>query len=257
MANPFLFMEEESSAGTASDAFSNPFLVEDDGEDEGASDNPFFSQGNNPFADFGGAADEIIAAITTSASYMDNADTLTQTGASLFLTDDDIEDAAEVDNAMSFFGTTINESDGLTFPKPHELTILNIQNTLLDEITTYSSEEELKAKKAPPRPVPPPSHATQQLITSLADQMDQTSSNLLNRLPVTRTPSPVNMRDLHSPSPTPDNQLGDLLDVSDGSRQEQQTNQNNFFDMGQDDFMGAAPQAMQGAFIYRNLTLQK
>lgn len=239
MANPFLFMEEESSADTASDAFSNPFLVEDDGEDDGTSDNPFFSQANNPFADFGGAADEIMAAITTTASFMDSTDTLTQTGASLFLADDEIDDPAE-DAAMSFFGTTINESDGLAFPKPHELTILNIQNTLLDDVVSYSSEEELK-KKAPPRPVPPPSHATQQLITSLADQMDQTSSNLLNRIPVTRTPSPVNMRDLHSPSPTPDN-MGDLLDVSDSSRQQQQESHNNIFDLGQNDY----PQAMEG-----------
>lgn len=69
----------------------------------------------------------------------------------------------------------------------------------------------------PPPPRPPPSKETQDLLMSVMGAMDATSSHLLDRIPPTRTPSPVSMRDLHSPSPTPEPQTQDLLDVSDSS----------------------------------------
>ncbi|KAJ8922865.1 hypothetical protein NQ315_007900 [Exocentrus adspersus] len=65
----------------------------------------------------------------------------------------------------------------------------------------------------PPPPRPPPSKETQDLLMSVMGAMDATSSSLLDKIPPTRTPSPVSMRDLHSPSPTPE--TGDLLDVGD------------------------------------------
>jgi hypothetical protein len=65
----------------------------------------------------------------------------------------------------------------------------------------------------PPPPRPPPSKETQDLLMSVMGAMDATSSHLLDRIPPTRTPSPVSMRDLHSPSPTPEPSFGDLLDV--------------------------------------------
>lgn len=43
--------------------------------------------------------------------------------------------------------------------------------------------------------------ATQHLIRHVTGQMDATSSHLLDRLPPTRTPSPVSARDLHTPEP--------------------------------------------------------
>lgn len=197
MANPFLFMEEESSTvGAPSDAFANPFLVEDDEEavDFGA-DNPFSA--SNPFA-FNDAGDDGHEAEPANAD----------AGANLFLVEED-NDEQQVDATMSFFGTTINEHDGLQYHKPNDLNVQ--QHVLVDESAqAYSSEDELRKK--PPRPNPPPSQVTQQLITNLTDHLDQTSTNLLGKLPVTRTPSPVSMRDLHSPSPTPD--VGDLFDVS-------------------------------------------
>lgn len=200
MANPFLFMEEESSTvGVPSDAFANPFLVEDDEEavDFGA-DNPFSA--SNPFA-FNDAGDDDHEADPANPD----------TGANLFLVEDD-NDEQQVDATMSFFGTTINECDGLQYHKPNDLNVQ--QHVLVDEsVQAYSSEDELR--KRPPRPNPPPSQVTQQLITNLTDHLDQTSTNLLGKLPVTRTPSPVSMRDLHSPSPTPGD-VGDLFDVSEG-----------------------------------------
>lgn len=218
MANPFLFMEEESDSMTApSDAFSNPFLVEDDDEEavDFGADNPFSA--SNPFA-FNDTEDD--SNVPTSAADLFPSDTVTQSGANLFLVDDD-DDEQQVDATMSFFGTTINEYDGLQYHKPSDLNV-NQHELIDDSINAYSSEDELKGKK-PQRPNPP-SQVTQQLITNLADHLDQTSNNLLGKLPVTRTPSPVSMRDLHSPSPTPD--VGDLLDVSEafGDVQEEQNN---------------------------------
>lgn len=175
MANPFLFMEEEMTANvneTVNDAFQNPFLVEDDDDDEASdfpSENPFSA--SNPFAFNDTENDSGIA---------NNADS---SGANFFLAEDDDEEEEqqmndhEVDATMSFFGTTINEND-------------------------IDHDEEMKSAP-PPRPLP----ATQQMISNLTEHLDQTSTNLLGKLPVTRSPSPVSMRDLHSPD--------DLVDVSD------------------------------------------
>lgn len=225
MANPFLFMEDESSAVSATnDAFSNPFLVEDEDDEAGdfSAENPFSA--SNPFA-FGEPEDDESSSVpTTTAADLFPSDTVTQSGANLFLVEDDGEEL-QVDATMSFFGTTINEHDGLQYQKPSELNVVN-QHGLIDySNNAYSSEDELRSKK-PPRPNPPPSQVTQQLITNLTDHLDQTSTNLLGKLPVTRTPSPISMRDFHSPSPTPD--VGDLLDVSEAFATAQQIENNSF-----------------------------
>ncbi|XP_033150463.1 protein stoned-B [Drosophila busckii] len=104
------------------------------------------------------------------------------------------EPDAHIDVAMSFFGTTIEAEDDA----------LSLKSAAEDDLG------------APPRPQPPPippTAATQQLINTVASHMEETSSELLGRIPATRSPSPVSMRDLHSPSPTPDSGLADLLDV--------------------------------------------
>lgn len=200
MANPFLFMEEQvSTVNAVTEDFSNPFLVEDDDNEEEAypSDNPFSS--SNPFA-FGDAEE------TETVGDIFSSETGAETGASLFLVEDDHEDDLEVDATMSFFGTTINEHDGLQYHKPTDLNVEIIEN-----------EDEPRVQK-PPRPNPPPSQVTQQLITNLTDHLDQTSNNLLGKIPVTRSPSPVSMRDLHTPSPT--HEVSDLLDVSEAFKQD-------------------------------------
>ncbi|KAM7348971.1 stoned B isoform 2-T2 [Cochliomyia hominivorax] len=161
----------------------NPFLMDD--EMDGVDDptvNPFLIQADagesnddNPF----GASDSTV---------------------NPFAFGDDADDVAEhqehaIDPAMSFFGTTIEAEDDA----------LSIKSS-------QDEEEDNKIKAPPPRPLPP---KTQELINSVSNQMDETSSELLGRIPATRSPSPVSMRDLHSPSPTPDSGLADLLDVSD------------------------------------------
>ena len=56
----------------------------------------------------------------------------------------------------------------------------------------------------------PPPRNTKDLILSVTGAMDATSSQMLNRLQNTKTPSPTL---LHSPSPTPEHSLADLLDI--------------------------------------------
>ncbi|XP_037928784.1 protein stoned-B [Teleopsis dalmanni] len=161
MANPFL-MDDDLGGSDGGDAAVNPFLLQGDGNEEEAFDNPFAGQISNPFA-FG---DETETAPPT-----------------------------DIDPAMSFFGTTIEAED----------------DTLSIKSTVEEDDEHVK-KGPPPRPVPP---QTQELINTVSNQMEEASSELLGRIPATRSPSPVSMRDLHSPSPTPDSGLADLLDVSD------------------------------------------
>ncbi|XP_049280632.1 protein stoned-B [Anopheles funestus] len=247
MANPFL-MDDEPLAG--SDPTPNPFLFGDDGPAADESDNPFLAQGggSNPFADFGGGGgdEDMPMAVTAAMDLFGGGDPVVVTsGAQLFLASDQIMTSTAAatgvtgglpDQTMgtagapngganaNFFHTTINEEDDLIIPKPTHLHLgSNTTAALMDPdgaAGLYSSEDELSRggarphKPVPPRPIPP-SHATQQLISSIADQLDQTSTNLLQKIPVTRTPSPVSMRDLHSPSPTPGD-FGDLMSGSTG-----------------------------------------
>lgn len=168
MSNPFLFDDE----GDAPTEAVNPFLLEGDSRTEETNDNPFdMAQASNPFA-FDGGDDE------PEPNVQEQKTVPVQQPASTGDTED---------KAMSFFGTTITEDD---------------DHDIVDVQPTTVIPNDGKAPP-PPRPMPPNQH-TQDLISSVADHLDQTSSHMLDRIPKTRTPSPVSMRDLHSPSPTPD-----------------------------------------------------
>lgn len=216
MANPFLMADEELSP-QSNDLNSNPFLMEAN-DDEDAGDNPFLAQGvSNPFSDFGndGGVPDTVA--TTLASEMAGFPVAIDSQPNMFMESATTEKKPEnIDSAMSFFGTTITDQDELEeshgLPKP---TAIHIQKDMLTNFDDkmMDSDDELLEPHPPARPVPP-SRTTQDLILSVSDQLDQTSSHLLDRIPVTRTPSPVSMRDLHSPSPTPDS-MDNLLDISD------------------------------------------
>ncbi|XP_032517900.2 protein stoned-B isoform X1 [Danaus plexippus] len=65
----------------------------------------------------------------------------------------------------------------------------------------YSTETKADEAQSATHPLPP---ETQNLILTVTGQMEFTSSHLLDRIPPTRTPSPVSVRDIHSPSPTPE-----------------------------------------------------
>lgn len=177
MSNPFLFDDDEVEPSTESAP--NPFLLSNEPEE---AENPFLSEAVNPFAFDGGEEN-------------------TQPPAA-----EPLPSSAEirsVDKAMSFFGTTITEDDDHEPVVPPQATIVAVE------------EPSDSAKKGPPPRPTPPNPTTQDLISSVADQLDQNSSHLLDRIPKTRTPSPVSMRDLHTPSPTPETAnllMSDILD---------------------------------------------
>ncbi|GAB0087168.1 Protein stoned-B [Sergentomyia squamirostris] len=237
MANPFLMPDEEESPSAAS--YSNPFLMSDAPEDDMgyASENPFFGQVSagptNPFAEFddSGASEEPVM-LNSIDMYAEPPSGIVTTGMQLFLgADANASVTTTAANTFQPVSSGMNIFDVDMTQKSMDLDVKQqaLANVFDDSGYAYSSEEELnKIKKAPPaRPAVGPPKATQDLILSVAGQLDMASSHLLNRIPVTRTPSPVSMRDLHSPSPTPD-AVGDLLDVSDGDLMAEPMNDNPF-----------------------------
>lgn len=180
MANPFLFTDDEPVAET--DAFnpaSNPFFTggEEYDDMQFQADNPFICSESNPFAD--------TAPATNEAQHRNV-----------------FEHSEDIQTTHAFFDPGINDKENV-------YTDANIMSH--NEI--FEVKPEAPKKPPPPRPTPPSQVAAQDLISTLTDQLDLTSTKLLGQIPVTRTPSPVSMRDLHSPSPTPDMQVDDLLDI--------------------------------------------
>ncbi|XP_039497206.1 protein stoned-B [Drosophila santomea] len=180
MANPFLMDEDLDGC----DAAANPFLMQS--EPEPSTDNPFGAAtgASNPFAF--GADDLELGAEPEAEAAHDN----------------------DLDPAMSFFGTTIEaEDDALSLKSGAE------EEDEGKKLPQAQPQLQSHTHPPPSRPQAPP-QSTQDLISTVSSQLDETSSELLGRIPATRSPSPVSMRDLHSPSPTPDSGLADLLDVS-------------------------------------------
>jgi len=90
-------------------------------------------------------------------------------------------------------------------PVPTSLPLAGVMEYHPDPPQVITTEEvaPVPSRPPPPRPVPP-SRETVQLIQSVTGAMEANSSDLLDRLQANRTPSPTPIRDLHSPSPTPD-----------------------------------------------------
>lgn len=216
-ANPFLMMEEEFSSGVAPGGGSNPFLMDDMSFPNVSSvpENPFLfestvpvSNGTNPFAFMepvvvqsgGNAGLDIFGDVDSGVKTVD-----------FFTTETEVFEG----NSL-IFTETVQKPDNL------ELKHTNTVKKVEDVGQIYSSDEELMKmpprRPPPPRPNVPPSKETQDLIMSVTGAMDATSSHLLDRIPPTRTPSPVSMRDLHSPSPTPEHAFADFLDVDGGGK---------------------------------------
>ncbi|XP_050307877.1 protein stoned-B [Anthonomus grandis grandis] len=209
-ANPFLFHDDGFSEAGEMPANSNPFLMEDDQfqEESAAMDNPFLSQtasnpaaASNPFAfdpmDLEPAEGQIP----------------TNMGSNVFM--------IIASTAQDFFGTNTSVTATADF-----LTDVNVVTQVSPQKPTdldlkYTHQTDGPARPPPPRP--PQSKETQDLLMSVMGAMDATSSHLLNKIPPTRSPSPVSMRDLQSPSPTPEPTFGELLDVGDNSAKPHQT----------------------------------
>lgn len=202
-------MTEDELSPQSNDQHSNPFLMEANDEED---DHQFMAQGVcNPFSGFGddlGVPDSSV--VSEMAGFPTNVvpNVLVDSATTIAGNKKKTED---IDSAMSFFGTTITDQDELEDPQASGVSIKKDDLTHVADMMAYSDDDAYE-NQIPVRPVPP-SRTTQDLILSVSDQLDQTSSHMLDRIPVTRTPSPVSMRDLHSPSPTPG--FEDLLDIAD------------------------------------------
>lgn len=168
----------------------NPFLYTDDDIDETTSSNPFFDANpaevisENPF----------LSDSNPFASFTENESGLGQQY---------IEQPPEINYQSDVYMETCS-NELLDFGGDKE-------NQTLNSVDTNENDS---SKKSPPERPALPSNM-QDLISTLSTQLDMTSNKLLGQIPATRTPSPVSMRDLHTPSPTPDTQFDDLLGVSD------------------------------------------
>ncbi|CAG9823028.1 unnamed protein product [Phaedon cochleariae] len=203
-ANPFLFNEEPfTSPGSTG---SNPFLMNDEEDMHGGvgfNDNPFLSQtaatiSTNPFSFDPMELEPAEAEVPRILPGPVLNDPFGDIGGSM----DAPFTVTEHISIQPMIGTESSKTDTVSVQKPSDLEL-------------KFSHQPANGPSRPPPPRLPPSKETQDLLMSVMGAMDATSSSLLNKIPPTRSPSPVSMRDLHSPSPTPEHNFGDLLDVSD------------------------------------------
>ncbi|CAH2041246.1 unnamed protein product, partial [Iphiclides podalirius] len=172
-------------AAPASEEVLNPFMMGDTDSSTFAGDNPFAT--SNPFSDFGDTY-EPPAGDTVPIDIFGGQNT-TGLGAKGF-----------EDTSMDIFGSQPVDTEKLM--KPTELELISTIVDCPSPVQVDNNELE-----PPARPLPP---ETQNLILSVTGQMEFTSTHLLDRIPPTRTPSPVSARDIHSPSLTPE--PGELLE---------------------------------------------
>lgn len=182
--NPFLSMNEPSAPATVE--VLNPFMMTESEPSEFTGDNPFAA--SNPFADFVSGY-EPPAGDTVPVDIFGGAE---PTGAKHF---EEFNENKSI--TLDIFTSGLTESERMIKPTDLDLVSTSTDHVLL-------SEDESQVPQPPTRPLPP---ETQSLILSVTGQMEFTSSHLLDRIPPTRTPSPVSVRDIHSPSPTPEPEL--------------------------------------------------
>ncbi|KOB77213.1 putative clathrin coat assembly protein, partial [Operophtera brumata] len=173
--NPFLSMNEPAALVTTEEL--NPFMMTNaEPVTFDNADNPFAA--SNPFTDFGvGGFNEPSVGDTVPVDIFGGVEP-TGVGAKQFT-------GFEADATMDIFGSQP--------VKPTELELITT--------TADAFPEDVSIQQQPMCPLPP---ETQNLILSVTGQMEFNSSHLLDRIPLTRTPSPVSVRDIHSPSPTPE-----------------------------------------------------
>lgn len=181
--NPFLSMNEPVAPVTTE--VLNPFMMSDsETSNFTPGDNPFAT--SNPFSDFGDSY-EPPPGDTVPVDIFGGAE---PTGISA-------KQCFDETGSMDIFGNLSMDNERLV--KPTELELVS---NMVD--CSYPDEKENKEVQSSTRPLPP---ETQNLILTVTGQMEFTSTHLLDRIPPTRTPSPVSALDMHSPSPTPEPEL--------------------------------------------------
>nr|CAI5832814.1 unnamed protein product [Callosobruchus analis] len=251
-ANPFFFSEEPygttAAPTTTASAVSNPFLLDDDGDDGArgfentfgaTNDNPFLSQtaatlSTNPFSfdpmELEPAEGEVAQmphlqepSVANDLFGTAGVDT-NPSGVSVssFFDSSDVQQVQQPQRPEQYSVPTVDlladeRNDAMFNSMP--------QKPINLDLTNSGQSNGLPPRPAAPPPRPPFSNETRALLAQVTGTMDATSTSLLDKIPPTRTPSPVSMRDLHSPSPTPDILGADLqsnapMDVSSGNQQE-------------------------------------
>lgn len=222
--NPFLMDDYAAQPGTGLPAQpSNPFLQDfGDTTSSGAGENPFLNfvseqtyeppavsiDSTNPFASFGiesNAPDPEFGA-TTNIDDTPATNVFTSQPSDIFTSDSTNVDLfgtiTTPTTTTTIMTTTIEKQPAAIVSPPQQ-----------PAATPPSRNGKPPPSRPPPprpQPPPPPVKNTKDLILSVTGAMDATSNHLLDRLQMTRTPSPTLM---HSPSPTPEHSFADLLDV--------------------------------------------
>lgn len=181
--NPFLSMNEPVAPITTE--ASNPFMMTETDVSTFAVENPFTA--SNPFSDFGGY--EPPAGDTVPVDIFGGTEPA-RIGAK-----HDFDVFGENDESTNLFSGIMEKN----LDRPAKPTDLDLVSMVTEDGNV--SEDEFNPSGTSGISL---LTETQNLILSVTGQMEFTSSHLLNRIPPTRTPSPVSVRDIHSPSPTPE-----------------------------------------------------
>nr|CAH7751220.1 unnamed protein product [Callosobruchus chinensis] len=250
-ANPFFFSEEPYGAATAptttAPTVSNPFLLDDDGDDGARGlENTFGATNDNPFLS------QTAATLSTNPFSFDPMELEPAEGEVAQMphlqepsVSNDLFGTAGMDTnssgvpVSSFFDNSDVQQLQPQRPEQYPVPTMDLladekndvmfnsmpQKPINLDLTNSGQSNGLPPRPAAPPPRPPFSNETRALLAQVTGTMDATSTSLLDKIPPTRTPSPVSMRDLHSPSPTPDILGADLqsnapMDVSMGNQQE-------------------------------------
>lgn len=212
--NPFLSGNDFTSAST-----DNPFMstfVESNFQAGGASTNPFaFVSESQPTTDFFGSLTSEKENESTHDNQFDNIFSSQTNQVSNSNVNDFFGDFTETSTTSTIDNNAI-QANATSFLDDTSANFFNTEplTPMVSTEGSGTSTPKTMPPRRPPPPRPPPSKETKDLILSVTGTMEATSSHLLDRLQATRTPSPTPIRDLNSPSPTPD-VLSDLIEVDD------------------------------------------
>ena len=206
--NPFMsFSSTETNQFISGSNYTNPFAQYDFSETASGADGNTDAMDTGATIDFFGISEtdtsstNIFATSDTAPQNIFNDFTESKPSADIKQSDDfDLMNGAK--NGVHTEGDFCRETSDL----------FDTSATVAEETASNTPKSGPPRRPPPPRPEPP-SKETKDLILSVTGAMEATSSHLLDRLQATRTPSPTPMRDLHSPSPTPDVMFPDLLEV--------------------------------------------
>lgn len=196
--NPFLIDSSCAQPSSTAPTF-NPFAAfAADTTDSSAASNPFLQAfGSTGTDDIGSSGDAAFVQSTTS--------TVPNPFAQFF-------SAGDSSQSVQIASDSVSADKFLLDDNNVTITTESVDNAALSWTEPPSTAS---VPPGPPRRPPPPrpsvAKETKDLILSVTGALEATSSDLLDRLQATRTPSPTPLRELNSPSPTAMYEVNDLL----------------------------------------------